>query len=144
MLPVQGPVVTPLPELMDREIADPLWVVPRLLPEGLCLFAGKPKMGKSWLGLDLALTCALGTALTGRHVLGHYAVAPTSVLYLSLEDSEKRLQNRVRKLVGSRSVPATFDYALQWRPLNTGGLTDLETWLMTASQPAEPTICAMS
>ena len=30
------------------------WAVPGILPEGVTLFAGKPKQGKSWLAFDLA------------------------------------------------------------------------------------------
>lgn len=52
-LPAAVPVVDMLPDLMARALPPTVWVVPNLLPEGLCLFAGKPKMGKSWLALAL-------------------------------------------------------------------------------------------
>jgi Bifunctional DNA primase/polymerase, N-terminal/AAA domain len=38
-------------ELMAREIPPVRWVVPGMVPEGVALLAGKPKLGKSWLGL---------------------------------------------------------------------------------------------
>src|SRR5690606_30802768 len=38
-------------DLMKREFPEPKWIVEGLLPEGLTLFAGPPKIGKSWLAL---------------------------------------------------------------------------------------------
>lgn len=36
------------------------WVVPSLIPDGLTLLAGKPKLGKSWLMLDISVTVGRG------------------------------------------------------------------------------------
>ena len=41
-------------ELMAMEFAPPRWAVPGFLAEGVSLLAGPPKVGKSWLALDLA------------------------------------------------------------------------------------------
>jgi hypothetical protein len=57
-------------DLMAMDLPSVQQVVEGILYEGLTLFAGKPKMGKTWLMLDLALAVALGgTALGGRPVL---------------------------------------------------------------------------
>jgi RecA-family ATPase len=58
------------------------------LPEGLTLPAGKPKLGKSWLALSVAFAVAAGGV-----ALGTYPVAQGEVLYLALEDNERRLQS---------------------------------------------------
>ncbi|HVU66271.1 MAG TPA: AAA family ATPase, partial [Ktedonobacteraceae bacterium] len=126
------PEVDGLGDLLDRELPEPAWLVPGLLGEGLVLFAGKPKLGKSWLALSLALACAPSNDQSERVALGHYPVTAGGVLYLSLEDSEKRFQSRVRKLLGERPVPSSFGYALEWKPLLSGGLHDLETILCNA------------
>src|SRR5258708_18107521 len=47
-------------DLLAEEFAEPKWAVPGLLPEGLTLLAGAPKVGKSWLCLGLALAVAAG------------------------------------------------------------------------------------
>ena len=39
------------------------FIVPGYLPEGATILAGRPKLGKSWLALDLALCLVLGLAL---------------------------------------------------------------------------------
>src|SRR5436190_18994108 len=64
-----------------RKVLPPVkWAVPNLLPEGLTILGGKPKMGKSWLALCLALAIArAGLAL------GTTWVEAGDVLYLALE-----------------------------------------------------------
>lgn len=132
VLPAAGPVVDDLSHLMRLELPPPVWIVPDLLPGGLAQLGGKPKLGKSWLALGLALTCALGTVNGDHRVLGRYAAEPVGVLYLSLEDNSRRFQERVNKLLAGRPVPERFSYALDWRMLTQGGLDDLDAWLTTA------------
>jgi DNA-binding PadR family transcriptional regulator len=126
------PQISQLADLMARELPEPNWLVPGLLGEGLVLFAGKPKLGKSWLALSLALACAPVENQASGRALGRYPVQSGGVLYLSLEDSENRFQSRVNKLLDGRPIPSSFGYALSWKPLLNGGLQDLETVLSTA------------
>lgn len=65
------------------------WVIPDFLPEGLSILAGKPKIGKSWLGLQLALTTATGGEIMKKQV------EQGPVLYLALEDPPRRLKDRM-------------------------------------------------
>ena len=53
-------VVKQVEALMSSELSSPPWAIPGLLPEGVSLLAGKPKMGKSWLALSLAISIAQG------------------------------------------------------------------------------------
>ena len=53
----------------------------------MTIFAGKPKIGKSWLLYDLCLASA-----ADRFVLGQIKPIQGDVLYLALEDSERRLK----------------------------------------------------
>ncbi len=110
-------------ELMGREIPPISWVVPGLLPEGLTIFAGKPKMGKSWLALGLALSAA-----EGGKALDKFAVERGEVLYLALEDSERRLQSRLDKLL-SDAPPQSLHFETHWPRLDQGGLEHLDAWL---------------
>lgn len=41
-------------ELQQMNFPPVRWVVPEIIPEGLTLLAGKPKLGKSWLVLEHA------------------------------------------------------------------------------------------
>lgn len=118
-------------DLLSMDLPPVNWIVPGLLSEGATLLAGKPKVGKSWLILGLAITCAQGS-VQGQSVLGRYPVEPMGVLYLSLEDSPARLRSRVMKMLNGKSLPASFGYALNWKPLQAGGLQNLEEYLLTA------------
>lgn len=54
--------------LMNSEFRERRFCVETLLPQGLCMLAGAPKIGKSWMALDLALHVAKGEALWGLKV----------------------------------------------------------------------------
>ena len=86
-------------ELLSTPLPPVKWIVPGLLPAGLALFAGPSKAGKSWLTLWLCLQVAQGKPVWGREI------APRTVLYLSLEDTLNRLQDRLFRLVGSEDTP---------------------------------------
>jgi len=53
-------------ELMKLEFPPPQWLVEGLLPEGLTVLSGAPKVGKSWLSLQIALSVTTASPLFGR------------------------------------------------------------------------------
>ena len=71
------------------------WAVPGIIPEGMTVLAGRPKFGKSWLMLGLAYAVA-----TGSKAWGFVDVEKASVHYLALEDSERRIQDRIWQMEG--------------------------------------------
>jgi hypothetical protein len=76
-----------------------------LVAEGLTVLAGAPKLGKSLLALDLALCVADGTQFLGART------RQCGVIYLALEDSERRLQDRIRLILGAAPQwPQRFRY----------------------------------
>jgi len=79
-------------ELCDRAFAPLKYVVPGLFPEGVTLLASRPKMGKSWLLLQVTTAVAGGkSTLTA----GDQPPPVGDVLYLALEDNPRRLQRRL-------------------------------------------------
>ena len=119
------PRVFSLQELLSWDLPPTRWAIPEILPEGLTLLAGKPKLGKSWLALSAALSIACGGV-----ALGTQPVMRGDVLYLALEDNARRLQARTRRLLASmQSVPNGIDFALDWPRLGEGGLASLEEYL---------------
>lgn len=86
-------------ELLSTPLPPVKWIIPGLLPAGLALFAGPGKAGKSWLTLWLCLQVAQGKPVWGREIESR------TVLYLSLEDTLNRLQDRLFRLVGSEDTP---------------------------------------
>jgi hypothetical protein len=113
--PAQVPLTTA--ELYDSELPAPQQIVADLVPTGLTILAGRPKLGKSWLAQQIA--AAVGT---GGSVLGLQA-ARGRVLYLGLEDTCYRLRDRLHK----QQVPrdAAISFHTEWAPLGQQGLTDL-------------------
>lgn len=114
-----------LDPLLKMNIPEPAWAIPGLLPEGVTILAGKPKMGKSWLALQIGLAVA-----SGNKVLGQLLTRQGEVCYLGLEDSKSRMKTRVEKLLQGQRPPEGFGWYEQWPLLNQGGLTDLEDCLL--------------
>ncbi|MGH3737200.1 MAG: AAA family ATPase, partial [Micromonosporaceae bacterium] len=86
-----------LGDLLAAEFPEPRWAVPDLIPEGVTLLAGQPKVGKSWLSLGLAVAVA-----SGGKALGDIDVEPGAVLYAALEDTPRRLQDRLGRVLGGQ------------------------------------------
>jgi hypothetical protein len=110
--------------LMEEDLQPVRWVVPEILPEGVTILGGRPKMGKSWLALGLCIAVASGGA-----ALGTKPVERGEVLYLALEDNKRRLQRRIRKILGDDATPEGLDLAIEWPRLQEGGAEAIEGWL---------------
>lgn len=109
-------------DLLAAKFPAPRWAVPGVVAEGLTLFCGPPKVGKSWLALDVALAAALG----GR-ALGKVPVDPGHVLLLALEDTPRRLQSRLRMLMADDNVaPELLNVRFEWPETGT---QDVCHWL---------------
>jgi len=111
-------------ELCQKEFKEMLWAIKGIIPEGLTLLCGKPKLGKSWFSLNLALA-----VVSGGKAFDYVDVERGSVLYLALEDSERRLKNRLKKILGNNPPPENFHYAINWGKIDKGGVENLEDWI---------------
>ena len=96
-------------------------MVENLLPQGLHLLAGAPKIGKSWLALWLCLRVAQGQALWS------FATHPCEVLYLCLEDSFQRIQSRLFDL--TEDAPPALHFAVMAEQLRSGLVEQIEQFL---------------
>jgi len=92
-------------DLMDMRFDRADWIVNGLLKPGLTILAGSPKVGKSWLVLQLCLCVAKGEPFWGMPVL------KSTVAYVSLEDSYVRLQQRIARI--TEETPDTFEVSLK-------------------------------
>lgn len=81
-----------MPELYDITFQYRPPVIDGLLYPGTYLFSGTPKLGKSFMMLQIAYHVASGQELWG------YNVRQGTVLYLALEDTERRLQERLYRM----------------------------------------------
>ena len=97
------------------------FVVDDLLPQGLHLLAGAPKIGKSWLALWLAVTVAKGDPVWGM------GVKQGTTLYLCLEDSTLRIQNRLFEI--TEDAPANVHFSTNSDTLGKGLEEQLRAFL---------------
>ncbi|WP_058614539.1 AAA family ATPase [Microbacterium testaceum] len=84
-------------QLMATEFRPIQYVIPGIIPEGLTILAAPPKVGKSWMVLDLAYQLANG----GEALSAVPIDQERPVLYLALEDTPRRLQDRLLQLEAS-------------------------------------------
>jgi len=110
-------------DLQEEELPPIRWVVVDMIPQGLTMLASPPKYGKSWWVLDLCLSVAAGDKF-----MGHYT-EKSNCLYLSLEDSKNRLQDRVNRLTYHAPAPKGFDYAITAANLDNGLIDQLESYM---------------
>ena len=88
--------------IMNTPMKPIEYCVDGLISQGLFVLAGAPKVGKSWLALDMCLSIAKGEKVLGKETLCGHAV------YLGLEDSLIRLQNRLYELTDEPSDNLNF------------------------------------
>ncbi|HYH69401.1 MAG TPA: AAA family ATPase [Urbifossiella sp.] len=113
-------------DLLSLDLPEPRYIVPGLLPEGLTIFAARPKQGKSWKALQIAL--AVGGGYSG--LLGTLTPAAGAVLYLGLEDTRRRLKKRVLKLLTGRgwAPPRNVEFRTASHR-GAVGVAHIEEWL---------------
>ena len=76
-------------DLLTQPIAPLEFTIDSILPHGLFILAGSPKVGKSWLALDMC------HAVSDGKDFWNYPTTQGDVLYLALEDNHSRLQEQI-------------------------------------------------
>src|SRR5262245_1674167 len=128
---VKLPKIQSAADLQKREFPEIRYIVPGIIAPGLTLFAGKPKIGKSWFCLDIALAVA-----GDRYCLSDLRCHVGDVLFIGLEDNERRLQKRIAKLLPSNaSWPDRFKYATEWPRASEGGTKAIREWCRSTPEP---------
>jgi hypothetical protein len=123
------PLVQSGAALLKKAFHPVSYVVLGYFAEGCTVLASKPKMGKSWLMLDVALAVA-----TGGTVLGKTA-EQGNALYIGLEDNERRLKSRIIKILGPvPHGPERFDYATTWER-GDAGVANIRKWIESVERP---------
>lgn len=114
-------------ETMDAETLmstpmEPLkFIVSGLIPQGLHILAGSPKIGKSWLALWICLQVAKGESVWGVET------RKCDVLYLCLEDSFARIQNRLFEITDE--APPNLHFAVMSDAVGNGLEFQIENFL---------------
>lgn len=90
-------------QLLNLEFEPIRFIVNGLIPQGFHILAGAPKTGKSWLLLLLCLKVSQGEPLW------NFTTEKGTVLYLCLEDSTNRIQDRLSEL--TEEAPDNLHFA---------------------------------
>ena len=88
--------------LMDMKLPPTKFCVETLLPQGISMLGGAPKIGKSWMVLDLCVHIAKGDAIW------NLSTQKGTTLYLCLEDPLNRIQQRLCMLTDEVPKNAYF------------------------------------
>jgi hypothetical protein len=113
-------------ELCTMDLGEVRFTIDGLLPEGAVVLAGPPKVGKSWLALDLAMAAA-----ASAQALGSFRAGKGAVLYLALEDGPRRMQGRLKKVLAlwGGTAPPGLHFAYECPRAGGGGLSAIRAWL---------------
>ena len=104
--------------LLYAPLETPSFVVEGLISTGLSLFCGSQKIGKSWLMLKLCLCVSQGIPLWDMPTM------EGDVLYLCLEDTFCRIQDRLFRLTDEAS--GRLHFAVASDKLSDGLIVQLE------------------
>ena len=96
-------------QFLQSRIDPAKWLVDQIwLTNAIGMIVGAPKMGKSWLALDMAISVS-----TGRPFLGKYEVSESGcVVLLTKEDPDHLLQDRLVKICMSKGLGGTIQDGL--------------------------------
>lgn len=106
---------------------EPKFVISDVLTTGVTIFAGRPKIGKSWLTLQIAASVAFGSPLFGEH-----ATDQGRVTYLALEEPESRTHHRLHRIlpdVADSPFLDNLNFIYKIKPLLAGGAEMLDRHL---------------
>lgn len=119
-------------ETMDAEalMTTPLeqlkFIVEGLIPQGLHILAGSPKIGKSWLSLWICLQVAKGEKVW------EFETLKSDVLYLCLEDSFARIQSRLFEITDD--APSNLHFAIMSDTIGNGLEMQIENFIKDHSE----------
>ncbi len=112
----------------EAEYEPMLWNINDILPAGTMLLFGKPKKGKSYLALMMSICIAGGYEVFGKPPSGR------TVLYLGLEDSMRRMKNRVLSCSAALGIETytfneNFHTCIESRTIDNGLTDDIHLWM---------------
>lgn len=112
--------------LLSTPLQKTFFVVDDLIPQGVTILCGDSKIGKSWMMLWLGLRVAQGLSVWEMET--HRC----DVLYLCLEDTFRRIQNRLYQLTDTG--PENLRFSIMSKQISLGLEEQLEDYLTEYSR----------
>ncbi len=107
-------------ELKENDVKPTKFIVDGILPTGLTLLCGSSKVGKSWFALELALAVSKGDSFLG------FKTSKSSVFYFALEDTKRRLYERITKVSNGKEIPSNLKGRITCGTLSSSFICELE------------------
>ena len=107
--------------LLYTSLDETEFIIEDILPIGLHMFCGAPKVGKSWLMLDICIKVSKGEEIW------NLKTNKCDVLYLALEDTYQRLQKRLFKL--TNEIDSNFHISIESNKIANGLTSQLKQTL---------------
>jgi hypothetical protein len=101
-------------ELQEYRLTPPTWIIDGMLCDGVNFLCAPSKTGKSWMVLQMCLAVSQGIPFLGLNTKA------SGCLYLDLEDSPYRLQDRMNKMLGGRAAPKNCYFVLESKRADKG------------------------
>jgi hypothetical protein len=117
----RGHHITNVHALMEAELPEPLYLVEKILPEGLTIVASPPKLGKSIL-----MSNVISAIASGGKALSMFSARKASGLYLDLEQAPVMAKMRWRQTLLGDTPPKNLHLAFDWPILGDGALDRLD------------------
>ena len=106
-------------EILSLHFAEDAGPIPGIIPIGLTVLGSRPKAGKSRLMLQASCSWGVG----GKFL--DFTMPHLKVLYYSLDDPERRLQDRLKKMGLDPAATVTFKREIEYLDVG-GGVAKIE------------------
>lgn len=107
--------------LLYNPLKETEFIVDEIIPIGFHLFCGASKIGKSWLMLKICLQVSKGEPIW------ELQTQESDVLYLCLEDTLARIQNRLFKITNEAN--SKLHFAISTNKISNGLIEQLESYI---------------
>lgn len=108
-------------DILAMDLPNQEYLVEQILPNGLFLIAGSPKIGKSWFVLQLGIAISNGSEFLG------FNTSQSHVLYFCLEDTYQRIQNRL--IDYEDELLGNIEFSTSSSKLDNGLIEELDSYI---------------
>jgi len=116
-----------LKDFLEKKYEPIKFLVEDILPEGLSIISGSPKIGKTFLALNLGLSIA-----TGSKTLGHLRTEKVGVAYFAIDEKDQYIQekiNCIREFQEKNVIPDNFRLMFKMNRLSEGGYEQITDYI---------------
>lgn len=106
--------------LQNTKLKPPKWIIEDIICESVAILCAPAKTGKSWMVLQMCVAVADGKPFMG------FKTNKTDCLYFALEDSQFRLQERLKKMLGDKPAPNNLYFSIHAETVDKGLIAQLQ------------------